>query len=252
MNNQVKNNDSDSKKIFTILIMIFTLMVCTTGATYAYFAITTVTNTAMTGTAATVDVILTNNTTNNNISVPELIAPSISTYKTKPLIPQYSYRNSTNVLQKALTGAGVDKCVDGNGNVICRAYTFVIKNIGNTNVNVRGKLKFNYSEGAVFTNLRWKLMDDADTVSLSNGTVADTFSSTSPIKSSTSYVTLDESNVNLSANGGSKQYWMIFWIEEAAVNQNEIDKGTFNAEIAFDIYDDEGNVMSGITSTITS
>lgn len=253
MINESVKKDNDSKKILMLIVLIATLMVGTTGATYAYFAITAPTNNTITGTAATASLILTNTTSGTSNAAPTLVAPTSSGYITKPLVPQYSYRNSTNILQKALTGAtNMDKCVDANGNAICRAYTFVVKNQSTAAINVRGKLKFQYASGAAFANLRWKLMTSATAVSVSSATAGDTLSTTAPTRASTNYVYFDSANVSLAANGGNKQYWIIFWIEETDANQNNTDKGTFNVEITFDVYDAAGNVVSGITSTITT
>ena len=91
--------DNDSRKIFTLLIMIFTLMICTTGATYAYLAITSPTNSAMTGTAATANVILTNNTTNNttdNNTTNNTMGEGTTNNPVQDLTPSTPNTNSAN------------------------------------------------------------------------------------------------------------------------------------------------------------
>lgn len=251
MNNKVNREDNDSKKILTLIALIATLMITTTSATYAYFAITSPSNNSMTGTAATAGLIITNSTSSSTGAAPSLIAPTNSTYTSLPMVPQYSYRSSTNVLQKAFNGAsGKDKCVDANGNVICRAYTFVVRNTSTAKVNVRGSVTFSFTN--TFTNLRWKLMDSATAVTVSSATAGTGFSTTAPIKATTSKVYFDTSNVLLSANGGNKQYWFIVWIEETGADQNTTDKGTWYANISFDVFDTNGSTIGGITSTITS
>lgn len=253
MVNKKTNKNNDSRKIVTMIAIIFALVLCITGATYAYFAITAPSNNSITGTAATASLILTDTTGGTTDAAPALIAPTNATYISSPLVPQYSYRSATNILQKALVGAGTDKCVDGNGNAVCRAYTFVVKNQSTAAINVKGKLKFQYSgTDSKFDNLRWKLMDSATNVTVSSDVASDVFSTTAPIKASNDYIYFDTTTVSLNANGGYKQYWLIFWIEESGTDQNATDKGNFNVDITFDVYDVAGNVVSGLTSTITT
>lgn len=252
----VENNQSnDSKKIITLVILILTIMVCTTSATYAYFAITSPTNNSMTGTAATAGLIITDTNGKENVA-PQLIAPTKSTYTSKPMVPQKSYENSKNILQLALNGAtGKDKCVDSNDNAICRAYTFFIKNTSSAAINVRGSITFqnisttNSASSNYFPNLYWKLMDSATTVTVSSAasTKQEAFSTTAPIHASTSQVFFNTSNLYLSP-GASQQYWLITWIEETSTSQ--ADKGTFNISLKFDAYQGDSSI-GGITSTIT-
>ena len=141
MSNEQIKKDSDSKKILTLIVLIGVLMITTTSATYAYFAFSATATNNMTGTAATASLVFQlNNNTNTTSGIPSLTAPTNSTYTSKPMIPQYAYNNSSSVLSSALTGAsGKDKCVDGNGNVICRVYTFTIRNNSTATVKVNGK-----------------------------------------------------------------------------------------------------------------
>lgn len=258
-NVQEIKNDNDSKKIFTMLVLVFTLMICTTGATYAYFAISASNVNSITGTAATGSLILTNTTGGNTDAAPQIIAPAIASNQSLPMVPQISYAGTTNVLQKAFNGAsGKDKCVDGNGNVICRAYTFVVKNKGTAAVQVRGSVTFSYAANA-FHNLRWKLMDSATTVTVSTKTAGNAFSATAPVNAvSGSKVYFDTQNVSLAANGGYQQYWLIVWIEETGADQGATagtslqDVGTWYATIAFEAFNTAGTAIGGLTSTITS
>lgn len=260
MNVEQKSTDQDSKKIFTMLILVVTLVICTTSATYAYFAIGASAVNNITGTAASASLILTNSTSVNATTnePPQLIAPATATYNTLPMVPQISYTGTTNVLQSALNGAtGKDKCVDDNGNVICRAYTFVVKNLSSAAVDVRGSITFSYGAGSTFNNLRWKLMSSATAVTVSSSTASTTFSTTDPIKASTSKVYFDTSNVDLTSNGGYKQYWLIVWIEEIGEDQGagasiaKRDVGTWYATIQFEAFNETNTAIGGITSTIT-
>lgn len=253
--NNVKK-DNDSKKILSLIVMIAVLMVTTTGATYAYFAISASATNNITGTAATGAIIMTNGTA-TTAGVPALIAPTSTTYNTLPMVPQISYTGTTNVLQKAFNGAsGKDKCVDANGNVICRAYTFAVRNNSTSSVDVRGSITFTAS---TFHNLRWKLMDSATAVTVSSATAGTSFSATAPIKAvHNSKVYFDTTNVALTPNGGTKQYWLIVWIEEINRDQGangaeaDRDTGTWYATIEFSAFNEAGSAIGGITSTITS
>ncbi len=265
MTNVEQGNEKDSKKIFTMLILVVTLAFCTTSATYAYFAIGATNNNTLTGTAATGSLIMTNSTTSSSAHSPDYVAPTKAANRSLPMVPQISHNGTTNVLQKAFDGAtGKDKCVDDNGNVICKAYTFVVKNLGTSVVAVRGSIQFSYGSGN-FNHLRWKLMDSATEVTVSSSTVSTTFSDTAPIVAGTSKIYFDKNKVSLSANGGAKQYWLIVWIEESGADQSHIepptgstspsesteDYGTWTATIAFEAVNNAGTAISGITSTIT-
>lgn len=255
-NNNIVKKDNDTKKIFVVLVLLMTLMVCITGATYAYFAISATSVNNITGTSATASLIITNESTATQSAIPSYVAPTDASNQSLPMVPQISYTGSTNVLQKALTGATEkDKCVDGNGNVICKAFTFYVRNLSTAAVDVRGSLKFTYSNSHAtdpFPNLRWKLMTDENTVSVSTSTVSNVFSATAPIKASTSKVYFDTSNVALAANGGTKQYWVIIWIEETlGADQSAKDKGTWYGTIEFEAFNETGTSIGGVTSTIT-
>ena len=95
--NSNQKKDHDSKKILTLVILIATLMITTTGATYAYFAISATATNNITGTAATASLAfqLSNSATTTS-GTPSLTAPS-STYASKPMVPQYAYNNSTKI-----------------------------------------------------------------------------------------------------------------------------------------------------------
>jgi len=235
MNNtyqEPKKGNGDSKKIFTMLVLVLTLMVCTTGATYAYFMITAATDNSMTGTAASASLTFS--------QTPNYLGPTTTTAQSKPMVPQKSLNGSTNVLQKAFNGAsGKGKCIDGNDNTICKAYSFIIKNESTATAVIKGQIKFTYSgTGATFANLKWKLMDSATAVTVATGNQGTT--------ATTSFVNFD-SSLSL-APSATKTYNIIFWIEETGSSQNTTDKGTWTATIQF-INNTDG---TGITSTIVS
>lgn len=255
INNEGVNKDSDSRKILGMIVLIATLMVCTTSATYAFFALSA-TNNAITGEAATADLYWGQNDTSG---IPTLVSPS-GAYSNKPLVPQLSLNDSTNVLQKAVTGvtptgeSSVVPCVDANGNAVCKIYTFTICNDSTAVAKIDGTISFDFPTGSNFNNLKWLLMTNATTT----GTV-----SAATIKSATTSAQTFVSGVSLApdntttantCNGGTATYSLVIWIEEMnydqGVNQSDTSKqdiGSFNATIAFN-----SSNGSGITSTITS
>lgn len=237
MNNQVNNKDNDSKKIFTVLIMIFTLMVCTTGATYAYFAISA-TNGVATGTAATVGI---------NLSVTK-VTPDTDKWdaSTKVMVPQLdaglgTAMNSTN------------KCVDGNGNVVCQVYKITVENTSTSAVRLRGAIYFTLGTDAVFTNLYWRKVTNANTLGTNTiykySTNVNTNSATAETANATlvSDLALDPNN-NVAGSGTDyTEYYVLIWIRETNSDQRNTDKGTWVMSV--DFKDKAGN---GVTSTITS
>lgn len=236
MNNTEKNHDS--KKITTLIVLIVTLLVCETGATYAYFALSATSENTLTGTTATASLEF-KNAEGTATTTPTLIAPTNATYIANRMVPQKSLNGTTNVLQKAFNGAtGKDKCVDANNNVICHAYTFTIRNSSTATAVIKGQVKFTWGASEAYDNLKWKLMDSATAVTVASGNIG----TTATKDTWQNFVT----SVSLAPNA-ARQFWIIVWIEETGTIQNTTDKGTWLASVQF-INNIDG---SGITSTIT-
>ena len=53
MNNSEKKNNGDSKKIYSLLVLIAIVMITTTGGTYAYLALSATNSGTMSGNVAT-------------------------------------------------------------------------------------------------------------------------------------------------------------------------------------------------------
>lgn len=228
-NKPLKDNN-DSKKILTMVVLILTLMVCTTSATYAYFALTVTNSATVKGEAATVGLTL---------SVTE--AP-LKAGNTGAMVPQLvgalgTAMNTTN------------QCVDGNGNIICKVYTIKITNNSSAAVDVYGTIKFTNPT----TNLKWRRVGSATTIGSGVGVAW------SPVSASTTEVDLTTAgtcaspynefanctNIDLAKSGGSTTYYIIVWINETGSSQN--DSGTWSATINFN-----GAKGTGVTSTITA
>ena len=135
----MENQNKDSKKIITVIVLIVTLMICETGATFAYFAVSAVNEGTMTGTAASVDLSLT----------VERVTPDTAKWNasTKKMVPQ-----TTSALGTAVNAT--NKCVDANSNVVCQVYKIDITNESDAGVSLRGTVHFTYTgTGATYTNL---------------------------------------------------------------------------------------------------
>lgn len=210
--------ENDSKKIVAMIIMITTLMVCVTSATYAYFALAPVSNNSITGTAATASLTLsvTKNAptkTNTGVMVPQLESALASAM------------NSTNA------------CVDGNTNVICQVYTITVTNTSTATVQVNGTITFSGSTN--MPNLKWRKATNATTLGTGTTTAANV----------TTAQVLD-TNKSLAKNA-SATYYVVIWINaQLDASGNEVaqtDTGTFRATIQF-----TSSNGTGVTSTITS
>ena len=238
-----KRGTGDSKRITIVLVLVMVLMITTAGGTYAYLAISANAVNNVTGTVATAGL---------QFSVtPTQVSPT-GTYASKPMVPQYAYNNSKNVLQLAITGAdpvdtsgtAVFPCVDTNGNAICKVYTFTVKNNGSGVADISGTISFT----SPTTNLKWAPMKSATTVAdITSASDTDIHAAT------TSEVTLagfDNATTPAPATtwrlaqNETKQFWIVFWINETGSSQN--DSGTWYATIKFN-----SSNGTGVTSTIT-
>lgn len=224
MNDNIKSQNNDGKGITLITVGILTIIVAIAGATFAFFQVTA-TNNNITGESAYVA---------NNL---ELKVTLSSTAATGKLVPQLEKTGTTNILQKAVTGAtGKGSCIDANGNTICKVYTITVTNKTSTKFYVTGTLSL---DAANMTNLKW-----ATGTSATAGFDGTSTTTVHP-KNYTSLV----SNVEL-AGGASKSYFIVVWISETGAAQT--DSGNFTGTVTFNGYSTSGTTVSGITSTIRS
>ena len=224
MNDNIKSQNNDGKGITLITVGILTIIVAIAGATFAFFQVTA-TNNNITGESAYVA---------NNL---ELKVTLSSTAATGKLVPQLEKTGTTNILQKAVTGAtGKGSCIDENGNTICKVYTITVTNKTSTKFYVTGTLSL---YAANMTNLKW-----ATGTSATAGFDGTSTTTVHP-KNYTSLV----SNVEL-AGGASKSYFIVVWISETGAAQT--DSGNFTGTVTFNGYSTSGTTVSGITSTIRS
>lgn len=220
--NVENNQSSDSKKIITLVVLILTIMVCTTSATYAYFALAPATNNSVTGTAASASLALTvtkNLPTKTNTGV---------------LVPQKEAALATAM-------GSTYGCVDGNTNIVCQVYTITVTNNSSAQVVVNGTITF--ADSTDMPNLKWRKTTNTSTLG-SNTTNA---ANTTTAQSLASNVTLKKSGVN----GNTATYYIVVWINaQLDTSGNEVaqtDTGTYKATVQF-----TSSNGTGITSTITS
>lgn len=208
MSDQIERNDNDSKKILTMLVLVFTLMICTTGATYAYLAFSA-TNNVATGTVAQSGLTL------------SVAQATMKSGNTGVMVPQ---------LESALGTAmnSTNKCVDGNNNIVCKVYTITVSTSSTATTPTTGTISFTNPS----TNLKWKLVSNATTV----GSVGTKAAATT---NATTFATPTFSSANKTFT-----YYIVIWIDET--NAVQTDSGTWTATIAFN--SSNGGITSTIRS----
>lgn len=227
-----------NKKIGALIIGIAVLIVSVTGSTFAYFALTATNTTAVTGTTATASLSL------------SVVEQDLKTPNTGKMVPQLGTAIATAINTS-------NRCVDGNGNIVCKVYKITVTNNSSAGALVNGTITFTNYTGT--TNLRWRRIDSATTATTSTAstsyaasgvTVAmnaetDLISGSACTPSSSSSGCTD---IRLAATNGTTDYYIVVWVQETNSDQSTADAGkTFNATIKF-----EGADGQGITSTIKS
>lgn len=251
-NSKVVNENNDSKKILTIFVLIMTLMICTTGATYAYFAINATNDNSITGNAATASLVL-------NVTKATLGGTNSGTTKTNKLVPQ-----NYSALGTAM--GNNYKCIDGNGNDVCHVYTITVTNTSTARIKLNGTISFTGTADK-YVNLQWTKStsltsgpsnavnacvssDDPNTTNYDSDSVCSSFptydlvAATPGAECSISNGTCTDTTT-LAAGNGSITYYVVVWINE--ISKAQYDTGTYKAVVTF-----SGENGTGVTSTITS
>lgn len=264
MNNKVNHEDNDSKKILTLIALIAIIIITTTSATYAFFALSATNNSVITGTASTASLTLT-------VTEATLGGTNSGSSKTNVMVPQLE-----STLGTAMSSAtGTDyKCVDANGNTVCKVYTIKVTNGSTAAVRLNGTIQFLAPKSSTagtntYTNLYWR--KTTNTTTLGTGTSVQVKNSNNTAITSNTTVTDCSTTGNYCsqiydiiagttctvssgsgctriplASGASATYYIVIWINETSASQNSTDKGTWQAIISF-----MGENNKGITSTIT-
>ena len=189
---------NEKKKKYAIVITFLVLMICITGGTYAYFALTA-SNNSVTGSVGGASL---------NLTVTKVYPTS--EHNSKNMIPQLE-----STLDEAISLE--HKCIDGNGNVICQVYSATVTNVGSTSSVLNGTISFTGIEN--MPNLKWMRINDSNTIG--------TYSS---FNASTDKALFEEER-SFGANT-SNIYYFVFWIDETGEVQT--DNGEFRANIEFD------------------
>lgn len=214
------------------------LFFCITGATYAYFAISAVDNTTITGAAATV---------NLTLDVKKIFPATDD--NTGVLVPQLSTSASAS---SPLSTALKNGCVDANKNVVCQVYRISIQNKGGSATQVvDGKILF-YSDATLKTNvhtampnLKWKLIDSADAVTPANSVLGSRSDLEANDNSSNGKFV---SSLSLATNV-IRNYYVIIWINETGTDQTDKSTSIDNPKIFYGKVQFDSSNGTGVTST---
>ena len=213
-------NGKISFKYLIIFIAIFCISVL--SSTYAYFAFSVSNSTSIGGDASMVTL---------NLRVKKIFPSG----QDNGLIPQLS--------GVALESALKHGCVDTVGNTVCQVYNIYVKNGGNSNVSVDGRISF-FSDlemqnnvSSVMPNLKWMMVSSVDSVDSSNSVLGN-----SSINVASSNAFSFARDVNLGINS-ERNYYIIIWINE--INNSQTDVGN-NFYGKVDFISSNGN---GVTAT---
>lgn len=221
-----------------LITLIMVLFFCITGATYAYFAISAVDNTTITGAAATV---------NLTLDVKKIFPATDD--NTGVLVPQLSTSASAS---SPLSTALKNGCVDANKNVVCQVYRISIQNKGGSATQVvDGKILF-YSDATLKTNvhtampnLKWKLIDSADAVTPANSVLGSRSDLEANDNSSNGKFV---SSLSLATNV-IRNYYVIIWINETGTDQTDKSTSIDNPKIFYGKVQFDSSNGTGVTST---
>ena len=221
-----------------LITLIMVLFFCITGATYAYFAISAVDNTTITGAAATV---------NLTLDVKKIFP--VTDDNTGVLVPQLSTSASAS---SPLSTALKNGCVDANKNVVCQVYRISIQNKGGSATQVvDGKILF-YSDATLKTNvhtampnLKWKLIDSVDAVTPANSVLGSRSDLEANDNSSNGKFV---SSLSLATNV-VRNYYVIIWINETGTDQTDKSTSIDNPKVFYGKVQFDSSNGTGVTST---
>lgn len=221
-----------------LITLIMVLFFCITGATYAYFAISAVDNTTITGAAATV---------NLTLDVKKIFPATDD--NTGVLVPQLSTSASAS---SPLSTALKSGCVDANKNVVCQVYRISIQNKGGSATQVvDGKILF-YSDATLKTNvhtampnLKWKLIDSVDAVTPANSVLGSRSDLEANDNSSNGKFV---SSLSLATNV-VRNYYVIIWINETGTDQTDKSTSIDNPKVFYGKVQFDSSNGTGVTST---
>lgn len=226
--------ENNGKGIFYGVIGVATLIVAIIGATFAYFTATNTNAGTIAGTAATAGLDL------------SVTAVDGYTSTTNPnLVPQLTSTIGT-------ASSATNKCVDGNGNTVCKVYEVTVGNKGTSAVTIAGTITFS---GGTYANLKWGKANEVTGFTATNS--AYTALGTSPdtdilvdLKATGTVGTTQLTSTGTS--GSTYTFYIIVYIAETTGEQNTTDTGTFQGTVTFNSASADGTATSGVTSTFTA
>ena len=121
----------DRKNIVYLLIGVLTLIITTTGATFAYFTATDEDDGTITGNMATVQL---------SLAVEKVVKADETEGGMIPM--------SNGMVESAINDSNNAVCVDDNGNAVCQVYKITITNSSSAGQFVDGYVSLRYGSGA--------------------------------------------------------------------------------------------------------
>ncbi len=133
----------------------------------------------------------------------------------------------------ALKGTNGKQCVDINGNTVCQIYKVSVSNDSDYSTAFKSTLELIASQDSEYENLKWVEILYSDTPSI--------LGDIKPMSNSNW-----KTNYGIGANT-TGQFYVVIWISDNGVNQNNSDYGNFTGNITFE-------AVSGdkLTSTFSS
>ena len=231
MNEEIKNKEN--KKIVALAVIIATLMISATGATYAWFALSVNNTTEISGSTAQVS---------STLNVTKVLPASGST-NTGVMVPQYSATGNKNALKQAIDGG----CVDANKNIACQVYRIEFHNTSTAGMRASATLTLT----STMTNLKWyTIKTESNVASVPTSPTYTYPGSMTDAYGNLKAVTALGSSELIDAN--KYRYWyVVIWVEEKGEDQYSADGNkNFTGVVQIDSTDANGNAR-GITSTFT-
>ena len=231
MENEIQKKNRRRTGILTILIV--TLMISTTGATYAFFALSATNTGTITGETAAVG--------SDTLAVEEVLPTATNT---GVMVPQYSANDNKNVLKSAIDGG----CVDANTNIVCKVYKVSYQNDSTSTIRINSTLTLT----STMTNLKWYTIATANNVTTNPSSATYSYPATFTAKygNAKSVTALGDAQT---LDPTKWRYWyVVIWVEEMDNDQYSADgNNNFTGEVAVQLTDASGNVLQGLTSTFT-
>ena len=192
-----KRKNENAALIYAI-VGVTVLIVAIVGSTFAFFSASETAANKIVGTAASVGL--------------ELTLSDETTNATGNLIPI----DETDLSKGAVGYESNGKCIDKNGNTVCKIYKVTVKNTSTATALLSGSVNITPDSGSTFKNLKWNKMTNITTPGTGY-----------PI--TTTALTTKESFTA----GQTKDYYIMVYINNIDSNQSSEDTGSFTGTVTF-------------------